>query len=203
MDHLALSHIIKSKAELTTTRIKRLLELLISYSFNLYFIKGKDMILSNFLSRQRHNDSNPHEIIPISFNMENLLHARYYNIDEDSSGRYLVQTESQAKSSGIKLPEAHGTGKGLDPNIHLEKQAVKPIVDIEAREVSQIIPKLSQGKAGIRCKIKTQISKPIVQVMERPSSKILVTNRSNIQDIAVPVPNYSIPSVNPKGDTSR
>ena len=104
VDHLALMHIIKSKAEPATTRIKRLLELLSSYLFNLYYIKGKDMILSNFLSMQKHDDSNPYEIIPISFNMQNLLHARYYNINQNSSERYLVQTQSQAKSSGIKLP---------------------------------------------------------------------------------------------------
>ena len=36
-------------------------------------MKGKDMI-SNFLSRQTHDDSNPHEIIPISFNMYKALH---------------------------------------------------------------------------------------------------------------------------------
>ena len=50
VDHLALMHIIKSKMELVTTRIKRLLELISSYSFNLYYMKGKDMILSDFLS---------------------------------------------------------------------------------------------------------------------------------------------------------
>ena len=50
VDHLALTHIIKSKMEPTTTRIKRLLELISSYSFNLYYMKGKDMILSDFLS---------------------------------------------------------------------------------------------------------------------------------------------------------
>ena len=50
VDHLALTHIIKSKAEPATTRIKRLLELVSSYSFNLYYMKGKDMILSDFLS---------------------------------------------------------------------------------------------------------------------------------------------------------
>ena len=44
VDHLALTHISKSKMELETTRIKRLLELLSSYSFNLYYMKGKDMI---------------------------------------------------------------------------------------------------------------------------------------------------------------
>ena len=50
VDHLALMHIFKSKMEPMTTRIKRLLELISSYSFNLYYMKGKDMILSDFLS---------------------------------------------------------------------------------------------------------------------------------------------------------
>ena len=68
-DAIALTHIIKSKAELATTRIKRLLELIGLYSFNLYYMRGKDMILSDFLSRQTHDDSNPHDIILISFNM--------------------------------------------------------------------------------------------------------------------------------------
>ena len=63
VDHLAITHIIRSKAEPTTTRIKRLLELLSPYSFNLYYIKGKDMVLSDFLSRQKTDDSNPHELI--------------------------------------------------------------------------------------------------------------------------------------------
>ena len=48
VDHLSLTHIIKSKVEPTTTRIKRLLELISSYSFNLYYIKGRDMVLSDF-----------------------------------------------------------------------------------------------------------------------------------------------------------
>ena len=41
VDHLALAHIIRSKVEPATTRIKRLLEVLNSYSFNLYYIKEK------------------------------------------------------------------------------------------------------------------------------------------------------------------
>ena len=65
-DHLALMHIIKSKAEPATQEIKRLLELINSYSFNSYYVKGKDMILSDFLSMQKHDDS---EIIPISVYM--------------------------------------------------------------------------------------------------------------------------------------
>ena len=52
VDHLAITHIMRSKFEPATTRIKKLLEQLSSYSFNLYCIKGKDMVLSDFLSRQ-------------------------------------------------------------------------------------------------------------------------------------------------------
>ena len=77
VEHLALMHTIKSKAELATTRIKRLLELISSYSFNLYYMKGKDMILSEFLSIQKHNDSYPLEITLISFNMHSILQDKY------------------------------------------------------------------------------------------------------------------------------
>ena len=79
VDHLALTHIIKSKVGPATTRIKRLLELISSSSFNLYYMKGKDMILSDFLSWQKNDDSNPHEIIPLSFNMYQILDDNYYN----------------------------------------------------------------------------------------------------------------------------
>ena len=59
----------------------RLLELIGSYIFNLYYIKGKDISLSDFLSRENNGDSNPHEIITISFNMHKVLHENYYDID--------------------------------------------------------------------------------------------------------------------------
>ena len=49
VDHLALVHILKTKTEPATTRIKKLVEVLSSYLFNLYYMKGKDMKLSDFL----------------------------------------------------------------------------------------------------------------------------------------------------------
>ena len=100
VDHLALVHILKSKTEPATTRIKRLLEVLSAYSFNLYHMKGKDMILSDFLSRQMTDKSKPHEIIPISFDMKAILKDRYYNVGNES--KYLVQTCFQAKGRGIR-----------------------------------------------------------------------------------------------------
>ena len=84
VDHLAITHIMKRKMEPATNRINRLLEVLSSYSFNLYYIKGKDMILSDFLSRQIEDDSNPHEIIPISFNTWKILQENYHHMITDN-----------------------------------------------------------------------------------------------------------------------
>ena len=47
VDHVAVAQIMKTKTELATTRIMRLMDRLSAYSFNLYYIKGRDMILSD------------------------------------------------------------------------------------------------------------------------------------------------------------
>ena len=77
------------------------------------------MILSDFLSRQETDKSDPHEIIPISFDMKAILNDRYYNVEEEE-GKYLVQTCSQTKDSGIKVPEVHGAKIGVDLNLRPE-----------------------------------------------------------------------------------
>ena len=115
VDHLAITQIMRSKVELATNRIKRLLEVLSAYSFNLYYIKGKDTILSDFLSRQDPGDEDTKEIIPISFNMRLVLQDKYYNVSENEE-KYMVQTRSQTKASGVQLPEVYGSRKSLDPH---------------------------------------------------------------------------------------
>ena len=92
VDHLALVQIHKSKAEPATTRIERLLEVLSAYSFTMCCMICKDMILSDFLPRQRMDNSNLHEIIPISFDMQAILKDRYYNAIQKKESRYLIQT---------------------------------------------------------------------------------------------------------------
>ena len=77
------------------------------------------MILSDFLSRQGTDKSNPFEIILISFDKKAILNDKYYNVEGEES-KYLVQTHSQTKSSGIKIPEVHGAKKDVDPNLRPE-----------------------------------------------------------------------------------
>ena len=113
------------------------------------------MVLSDFLSRQNNDDSNPHEIIPISFNMHKVLQENYYKID-----RYLVQTRSQTQSSGIKLPEVHGMRKNLDPNMKQERQHANPI------KGSVVKLHIGQGRAGLKRKTSEPINKTINQPSE-------------------------------------
>ena len=84
------------------------------------------MVLSDFLPRQRTDDSNPHELIPISFSLRDQVSNCFYCIDNENNlprkDKYLVQTRSQVRSSGISLHEMHGANKGLDPHVQPSKQ---------------------------------------------------------------------------------
>ena len=61
----------------------------------------------------------------------------------------MIQTRLQMKVSGVQLPEVHGSRKELDPHKILEKQP-QPIVSLNIERK----PRLGQGRAGVRRKIK-------------------------------------------------
>ena len=70
-----------------------------------------------------------------------------------------MQKRSQARSSGIKLPEVHGMRKNLEPNIKPEKQHANPV------NGSVVKPHIHQGRAGL----KRKRSDPINQTINPPS----------------------------------
>ena len=106
----------------------------------------------------------------------------------------MLQMWSQANTSGIKLPEVHGVSKGLDPHTQPERQTIKPIVST-VKEVSQIKSRLGQGRAELRHKTKTQISKPIVQMVEKTIENPQNTRQSHDYT------NSAIPCSESKGDS--
>ena len=196
VDHLAITQIMRSKVELATNRIKRLLEVLNAYSYNLYYIKVKDMILSNFLSRQDPGDKDTKEIIPISFNMKSVLQDKYYNVGENEE-KYMVQTRSQMKASGVQLPEVHGSMKRLDPHKIPEKES-QPIVRLDVDRK----PRIGQGRARVRRKAPplldsrqgTSTSKPIIisdEIGSKTPKSIMELLRSEM------LPPYLVPQARP------
>ena len=227
VDHLAIMHIIRSKAEPATTRIKRLIELLSPYSFNLYYIKGKDMVLSDFLSRQKTDNSNPHEIIPISFTLKSLAFEHFYRfnsmtgISKTEMNKYLIQTRSQAKSSGIIVPEIYGVNKGINPHVKPERQRPLPTLPTHSTPPTNLAPpinkgppthpihkpRIGKGRAGLRRKIRTNQPIPLPKWMlaqpiptpapkEAPSlPESIVQSKENVQPqhhIPIPLPQHQL-----------
>ena len=139
------------------------------------------MILSDFLSRQKIDNSDTNEIILISFNIKSVLQDKYYSLNREKE-KYMVQTRSQTKASGVQLPEVHCSRKGLDPHKIPEKQ-LQPIIGLDINRK----PRLGQGRAGVRRKIKnppsslrpgTSKSRPIIvkdetdSILPKPMSEI-------------------------------
>ena len=159
VDHVAVAQIMKAKPEPATTRIMRLLDRLSAYSFNLYYVKGRDMILSDYLSRHRQKDLDPGESIPISF----CCLKAYRGFIDDKIGEdiFCIKTRSSAKASGDKVGELHGANKPLDPNYKPEHQLKSKLPSVT-------------GKSS---PIKTP-RKPILKTPARPTPKTLTTPKS-------------------------
>ena len=136
VDHRAIPYIMKSKELPTTDRIIRILQRLGRFNFHLYYIKGKDMILCDFLSRIKSDDTDPDNLIPIAFhqmelepiqyNPEEILNFFYgleelgYKLTVDQNN-YMIMTRGAAKQTGARVPEVHGANKPLDPDLKPEK----------------------------------------------------------------------------------
>ena len=116
VDHVVVTQILKAKTEPATTRIMRLLDRLAAYSFNLYYVKGRDMIMADYLSCHRTKDSDTSELIPISF----CPLTTYFKCLEENA--YCIGTRASAKAVGEIAPKVHGVDKPLDPNLKPEHQ---------------------------------------------------------------------------------
>ena len=89
-DHSALVYIIHAKRELPTMRLKKLIKNLNAYCFVIRFLKGKEMHISDFLSRHPIEDGeSPFEIIPIAFQ----LIEQIMKIEEDKEGKLYWATD--------------------------------------------------------------------------------------------------------------
>ena len=117
VDHVSVTQILKAKTEPATTNIMRLLDRLAAYSFHLYYVKGRDMIMADYLSHHQTKDSDMSELIPISF----CPVTAYHRCLEDNA--YCTGTRASAKAAGEVAPKVHGADKTLDSNLKPEHQS--------------------------------------------------------------------------------
>ena len=117
VDHVAVTQILKAKTEPATTRIMRLLDGLAAYSFNPCYVKGRDMIVVDYLSHHQTKDSDTSELIPINFCPMTIYHRC---LEENA---YCIGTRESTKATGEVPPKFHGADKPLDLNLKPEQQS--------------------------------------------------------------------------------
>ena len=105
----------------------------------------------------------------------------------------MIQTRSQMKASGVQLPEVHGSRKGLDPHKVLEKQ-LQPTI----RQSIKKKPRLGQGRAGMRRKVKLAPPSQKNEVSIGPGSSeskpIIINDEAvSVVDPILPKPLSEIP----------
>ena len=109
--------------------------------------------------------------------MYQILEDNFYLENNFCTDKYLIQTQSQAKSSVIKLPEVHGMRKNLDPNLRHEKQHTLP------KQGSLERPHVGQGRAGSKRKrpdpINHAINQPSNLSQEIPGRTRIETRKTN------------------------
>ena len=73
-DHSALVHMMNGKKEPPTLRLKKLIENLSDYKFDIKFLRGKVMFVSDFLSRHPDKEESCNDpIIPVAFLMKEIV----------------------------------------------------------------------------------------------------------------------------------
>ena len=99
-DHSALVDMMKSEHEIPTLRLKKLFEKLQGFQFDLYYRKGQELYICDFLSRARYEAD---DITPNLPPMALPLHAQAN-----------ITTRQQAKEQGIQIPTIAENVKILD-----------------------------------------------------------------------------------------
>ena len=118
--HKDIVQILKSKELPATGCIGLLIRKLGPLPFNLYCVKGKDLILTDFLSQIKSDDSDPSEVLPISFvDMQMSSPLPDYTLQ--------IHTRSGARRDGATVPPVHGIDKALDPHKKPEHQSPQPV----------------------------------------------------------------------------
>ena len=159
--------------------------------------------------------------------MKSLAHEHFYQfnsttgISETETNKYLIQTRSQAKSSGIKVPEIHGANKGINPHVKPGRQRPLPTLpmhSIPPTNLAQPVdkgppthpipkPRIGQGRAGLKRKIRTNQPIPLpkqmlAQPIPTPAPKEAlslpeptVQSQENVQPqhhIPIPLPQHQL-----------
>ena len=188
-DHSALVHIINAKREPPTLRLQKLVENLMNYKFKIKFQKGKEMHVTDFLSRHPDNDlDSPNEIISIAFMAQDIQTEWPEKVKKIKDAKIfnkhncdVCNMMTRSKTKGIDTPKMYPLqGDHKKPEI-----SKKGIIEENTMDKLKMVPKVILHDIG-----KTQ---PIQNLADKSTEARKVENPttnmdSNLLPIPIPMP---------------
>ena len=194
-DHSALVHIINAKREPPTLRLQKLVENLMNYKFKIKFQKGKELHVTDFLSRHPDNDlDSPNEIIPIAFMAKDIQTEWPEKVKEFKDAKIFskhncdvcnMMTRSKTKGIDTVVPKMYPL-KGDHKKPEVSKEG---IIEVKPRDKLKMIPKvilhdINKGNKG-------QDGKDVVDLTSKATDFPTTNLDPNPIPIPVPMPHPS------------
>ena len=178
VDHSALVFILRGKKEPPTLRLKKMLEQLSQYHFTTRFLKGKEMFISDFLSRHVGDGPHTEEILPVAV-FEEIPASDVYGPEELQA--LIEQSVSQEPKEGSLQVSTRSSRKELVGKDELDKVMRKARTRKQAEKTapsqppappvkrSQTITKPCSVNLGPRVDDKTTTQPPVTSQPRIPS----------------------------------
>ena len=183
-DHSALVHIINAKREPPTLRLQKLVENLMNYKFKIKFQKGKEMHVTDFLSRHPDNDlDSPNEIISIAFMAQDIQTEWPEKVKKIKDAKIfnkhncdVCNMMTRSKTKGIDTPKMYPLqGDHKKPEI-----SKKGIIEVNTKDKLKMVPKVVLHDIG-----KTQ---PVQNLTGKSTEAKKVENPTNMDSNLLPIP---------------
>ena len=117
------------------------------------------MVSSDFLSRQLGGKSDPHQIIPISFNIKEVLKESCQN---NGKAIFMAQTRSQTK--GVKAPMAKKSPKSINEKV----QEIQPIIINDEQDAPDTVKTNYPTSTDVKLHTKHPPNQTYLQPVIRP-----------------------------------
>ncbi len=175
MDHSALKRILGSKKQAKTNRIQKYLEELSDFSFDFIHTSGKNMFISDYLSRFS-SPNYDEEPIPFLTNTKNITGSEYMALLDKAcqfdyktnkglcSNQSYVMTRSQAKKQHVTLPPLFPHGIAADKPANTSEMDPTPPVDLPRRKRGR-----SRKQTEVQVDLPTQVDDPTTPIIHRPT----------------------------------
>ena len=148
-DHQAAVYILKAKKKPPNERIARMVEEAFSHSIKVYYMKGKDMILADSLSRLNiPDDDGPENVVPIAVEQGDFEPVQTTEIDEELRNNEEVMKKAFPPKYDLETMKPEKDSIQFLGNALLNFGETPTIIDLAMEESGPMLMVMTRSKAA-------------------------------------------------------